>query len=309
MGTAVKLVGLTSVSGDTLSGGTFAYTDKNVGSANKTVTTTGVTVNDGNGGANYNVTYADNTTSTITAKNVTISGLSASNKDYSGNASAVLGGAAALTDGAISSADGKFYTGDALTVGGTAAGSFADANAGTGKSVTVTGNTLAGSAASNYVLVQQTGLTADINKAHLTVTADNQSRLYGAANPGLTQTISGFVNSEVLATSGVSGTATGSTTASGTTAVGSATITAAAGTLAASNYDFTNLVDGTLTISPAAAPSPAPAVAATTTIALPRISPEAERDLQAVQGGWPDMNVRVVGAGVNLPPDMLEPTQ
>src|SRR2546426_10184903 len=33
-----------------------------------------------------------------------------------------------------------------------------------------------------------------ITKAHLTVTADNQSRVYGAANPTLTYTLSGFVN-------------------------------------------------------------------------------------------------------------------
>ncbi|TXT34785.1 MAG: hypothetical protein FD135_5215, partial [Comamonadaceae bacterium] len=50
---------------DSLAGGTFAFTDKNVGSGNKTVTATGVTVNDGNNGGNYNVSYADNTTSTI----------------------------------------------------------------------------------------------------------------------------------------------------------------------------------------------------------------------------------------------------
>jgi hypothetical protein len=49
-----------------LSGGSFAYTDKNVGAGNKTVTTTGVTVGDGINNGNYNVTYADNTTSTIT---------------------------------------------------------------------------------------------------------------------------------------------------------------------------------------------------------------------------------------------------
>ncbi|TXT33083.1 MAG: hypothetical protein FD135_5557 [Comamonadaceae bacterium] len=46
---------------DSISGGTFAFTNKNVGSSNKSVTTTGVTVNDGNGGGNYNVTYANNT--------------------------------------------------------------------------------------------------------------------------------------------------------------------------------------------------------------------------------------------------------
>jgi hypothetical protein len=54
---------------DSLSGGTFAFTDANAGS-NKTVTATGVTVADGNGGGNYNVAYADNTSSTINNKAV-----------------------------------------------------------------------------------------------------------------------------------------------------------------------------------------------------------------------------------------------
>jgi len=51
---------------DSLSGGSFAYTDKKVGIGDKTVTVTGVTINDGNGGANYSITYLNNNTSTIT---------------------------------------------------------------------------------------------------------------------------------------------------------------------------------------------------------------------------------------------------
>jgi hypothetical protein len=60
-------VGGTTFGPDFISGGTFAFTDENVGTG-KTVTTSGVTVNDGNGGGNYNVTYVDNTTSTINAE-------------------------------------------------------------------------------------------------------------------------------------------------------------------------------------------------------------------------------------------------
>jgi hypothetical protein len=91
-----------------------------------------------------------------------------------------------------------------------------------------------------------------IGKAHLTVTADNKTRLYGAANPALTATVSGFVNGEVLGTSGVAGSGSGTTAATTGTGVGTAAITAAVGTLAASNYDSTNLANGTLTITPAA---------------------------------------------------------
>ncbi|MBI3349322.1 MAG: hypothetical protein HY020_19190 [Burkholderiales bacterium] len=89
-----------------------------------------------------------------------------------------------------------------------------------------------------------------INKAHLTVTADNQSRLYGQTNPTLTQTITGFVNGETVATAGVSGAATASTSASTASGVGVHAINAATGTLNATNYDFA-AAKGTLTINKA----------------------------------------------------------
>jgi hypothetical protein len=60
---------------DTLSGGSYAFTDQHAGSANRTVTVASVTVNDGNGGNNYTVTYAHNTTSTINPKALTVTAL------------------------------------------------------------------------------------------------------------------------------------------------------------------------------------------------------------------------------------------
>ena len=58
----------TLFAGDSLGGGSYAFTDRNVGNTNKTVTVSGVAVNDGNGGANYKVSYASNTSSTITVR-------------------------------------------------------------------------------------------------------------------------------------------------------------------------------------------------------------------------------------------------
>ncbi|MEI6601300.1 MAG: YDG domain-containing protein, partial [Comamonadaceae bacterium] len=147
VGSAVVSVG-TLYSGDTLSGGSFAYTDKNVGAGNKTVNVSGVILNDGNSGGNYTVSYASNTTSTISAASLTVGGLSASNKVYDATTTATLTGTATVT--ALGS--------DVLTLGGTAAGAFADKNVGTGKTVTVTGKTLGGADAGNYTLLQQSGL-------------------------------------------------------------------------------------------------------------------------------------------------------
>ena len=93
-----------------------------------------------------------------------------------------------------------------------------------------------------------------ITKAHLTVTANNQSRVYGAGDPAFDATISGFVNSETLGTSGVTGSASCSTTASASSSVAGSpyAITCTQGTLAAGNYDFTPFVAGQLTVTKAA---------------------------------------------------------
>ena len=87
-----------------------------------------------------------------------------------------------------------------------------------------------------------------VNKGNLTVTANNASRVYGAANPAFTPTYSGFVNGDTSAV--LTGSPSLTTTATAASPVGSYTITAAAGTLSAANYSFT-FVNGTLTVTKA----------------------------------------------------------
>ena len=103
--------------------------------------------------------------------------------------------------------------------------------------------------AMNYDFTAAEG-TLTIGKAHLTVTANNQSRTYGEANPTFTQTITGFVNGENEVTAGITGSATGTSTANASTNVGSYTIAGHTGTLDAANYDFT-AANGVLTINKA----------------------------------------------------------
>lgn len=128
-----------------------------------------------------------------------------------------------------------------LVIGST--GAAASASAG---SYSIT--SISGSATSGYT-VNYTPGTLTVNKAHLTVTASDASKTYGDDNPTFSGTISGYVNSETLASSGISGSASLTSTATSSTGAGSATITAAQGTLSATNYDFTSFVDGTLTIA------------------------------------------------------------
>ena len=182
------------VGGDSVTAATFAFADKNVGTANKIVTSSGVTVSDGNGGNNYVITYANGTNGTINAANLSIGGVTTSGRVYDSTTTAILGGTPTVT--AIGS--------DTISVNSTGSGTFANPNVGVAKSVAVTGFTLTGPDAGNYLLVQPTGLTADITARPLTVTANTQTKTYGSADPVLTYAIgpttagAGLVGSDSL---------------------------------------------------------------------------------------------------------------
>jgi filamentous hemagglutinin family protein len=166
-------------------------------------------------------------TTTATADSTTYSGVA-----YSGGNG--------VTSSGLVNGDTSAIFGGALAYGGTSQGAV---NVGS-YNITPSGY----NSGFGYALAYADG-TLTINKAHLTVTADNQSRLYGAANPTLTTTVSGFVNGEDATV--LSGAGSATTTATTATNVGMAVITAGAGTLSAANYDFTTLADGTLTIDKA----------------------------------------------------------
>ena len=80
-----------------------------------------------------------------------------------------------------------------------------------------------------------------ITKATLTVTADDQTRSYGDANPTFDATISGFKNGETLATCGVTGTPSCTSAATGTSSVAGSpyAITAPSAAWLSGNYSFT----------------------------------------------------------------------
>src|SRR5581483_4438898 len=101
--------------------------------------------------------------------------------------------------------------------------------------------------ANNYSFTTTNG-TLTIGQASLLVSADNQSRAYGATNPVLTYSFSGFQGTDTVAVvSGAAGTATAATTNS---IVGSYPITVTNINLAATNYTF-NFTNGTLTVNKA----------------------------------------------------------
>lgn len=121
----------------------------------------------------------------VKPKAVSITGLAAEDKVYDGTSDATVTGTAVIA--------GK-VSGDDLTVSaGTA--SFADKNAGTGKTVTFSGFGITGEAAGNYTLsAQPASVTANITKAPMTVTAKPQTITYGDAPVNDGVTCSGFVS-------------------------------------------------------------------------------------------------------------------
>jgi hypothetical protein len=146
-----------------LDGGTATFANKNVGDG-KTVTLTGATLA-GNDAGNYDLTSVGTATADITALEITGS-FTADNKTYDGNSSADVGDR---------SLNGDLAGDDVQLDGGTA--TFANKNVGDGKTVTLTGATLAGNDAGNYDLTSVGTATADITALEITgsFTADDKT--------------------------------------------------------------------------------------------------------------------------------------
>jgi YDG domain len=103
-------------------------------------------VSDGNSGHNYAVSFLNNTHGVITAKNLTVAGITASNKPYDGNTSATINVSGASLVGLVG--------GDAVTLNtGPATGAFTSASPGT-CTVQISGLTITGGDSGNYTLTQ-----------------------------------------------------------------------------------------------------------------------------------------------------------
>ncbi|MDZ4212373.1 MAG: YDG domain-containing protein, partial [Methylotenera sp.] len=160
---SASVSGGTLFTGDSLSGGTYAYTNKNAGTG-KTVTVNGITINDGNSGNNYNVTYANNTNSSINKADLTLNAV-ADSKTYDGttNSSGVVGSSG-------------LQTGDTLTG---ISQVYDNKNAGSGKTISVAaGYTVNdGNSGNNYNVVTSTA-NGTINQANLTLSTSDVTKTY-----------------------------------------------------------------------------------------------------------------------------------
>ena len=149
-------------------------------------------------GATLTVTYESDTrmgsasaTITVARKEVTISGITANNKEYDGNTNATVNASGAIITGK--------ETGDNLTVSVSAGSTFDSADVGS-RTVTLGALTLGGASAGNYKLAasgNQTTATANITVRDLTVKPDSgQRKTFGDADPALTYAYSGEVSGE-----------------------------------------------------------------------------------------------------------------
>jgi len=170
---------------------------------------------------------------------------------------------------------------------------------------------LSGADAGNYSFAGLTG-NYSVSQLALTVTANNQTRLYGGVNPTFTETISGFVNGENRSV--ISGSALASSAATEGTPVGTAVVSANAGNLSASNYIFNYLVDGALTIDavPQANQSVATQLISTMTVTpapTPPITSSTSPPLKVAyspssdptQGGSVTFGLNIIDTGIKLP--------
>jgi filamentous hemagglutinin family protein len=186
-GTSANVVlGDDRIAGDLLSVnvGSASFADKNAG-AGKTVTVTGIALG-GQDAGNYTLDSTTAVTQADIAKRLLTVGATGVDKVYDGSTAATV----TLGDDRVA--------GDVLGYGGNA--SFADKNAGTGKTVTVTGIALSGQDAGNYALASTSATaSANIDKRSLSATATGVNKTYDGSNAATVDFTDNRVTGDVLA--------------------------------------------------------------------------------------------------------------
>lgn len=192
-------------------------------------------------------------------RTLTVSGITASNKEYDGATSATLDTSSAALVGV--------FSGDTVTLStGSAAGAFATSSVGSAKAVTISGLSISGANAGDYTLTQPSA-TADITAKAVTVTGVTASnKTYDGGTTATPSFSSSALSGVLLADLANVTLASGSATASfANKAIGSGkTVTVAGLTLsgsAASNYSLTqpsttaNITAKGLTVTGTTAPN------------------------------------------------------
>jgi hypothetical protein len=188
-GAAASLFGnngvLTGVNGETVDlAGTGVLTSKNVGSQRAFAKLGSLVLGNGTGlASNYTLAGGSDWVS-ITPATLTVVGTTTTNRVYDGTRVDALNG---------STLSGVFGNDD-VVLGNDSTGLFGDKNVGNGKAV-ATAMTISGSDVGNYILMQPTGLFANVTPMPIVVTATGTNRMYN----GKTDDVISLTTNGVLA--------------------------------------------------------------------------------------------------------------
>ena len=197
-----------------------------------------VTVTDSISGfsaGNYNLVQPTGVTALITPKILTVSDGTVANKVYDGTTNANITGGSLV--GVLS--------GDTANVVLTQTGRFSSPNVSNGI-IIITTNTIAGSAASNYSLVQPTGITANITPAMLGISVVGVANGTNTITP-ISFTLSGLINGQTI--TGLSSVSVKSSSISSNGSNFVTGIVISGGTALATNYAFSPSYNSTATTS------------------------------------------------------------
>ncbi len=178
--TVVGLVG-----GDTVTGLSETYDNKNAGTGKTLTVAAGYAVSDGNGGANYAVTTATSTAGVVNKAPLTVTA-AANTKTYDGSTSAAA--TPTITGGSLVGGDTPAFT-----------ETYDNKNVGTGKTLTPVGSVNDGNGGANYTVTTVTSTAGVINQATLTITAAANTKTYDSTTSAATApTVVGLVGSDTV---------------------------------------------------------------------------------------------------------------
>lgn len=169
-------------------GTTFTFSDKTAGTG-KTVTIANTALTGADAG-NYTFTIPASVFADILKKALT-AGVVANNKTYDGTRT----GTGSVTLNGVVAGDVVGTSGTTFT--------FADKNAGTGKTVAIAGTTLTGADAGNYTFTIPASAVADILKKTLTANVTANNKTYDGTTAGTgTVALNGVIAGDVVGTGG-----------------------------------------------------------------------------------------------------------
>jgi filamentous hemagglutinin family protein len=226
------------VGSDTVSAATIAYTNKNAGAGNKAVNLNAATINDGNGGANYIVILAGNTTSTITQAALAINAVTDS-RVYNGTASS----AGVVTYTGLQTGDTLTGLSQAYTSKNVLGANLSTLNVNGGYTLTD------GNAGGNYS-VTTNGAAGTITALGITGSITAANKVYDANSSAtiLTRTLSGAIVGDTVSYSGGTALFSDKNAATGKTVTGTGLSLIGAD---AGNYTVNTTATTTASITPA----------------------------------------------------------